>query len=190
MPSLWSCLHRSACRKTDDGDVGDSSLSLPPDRVHFSHKLVGSFPITTFATNYKKCVVDWVALLRRTALPKGTPSSDPRVIYAFKYIDSILSRRGTTLLRRLAYIQLIRLFIFLEASLKLERTRGIAHRRPGCRDVSVAMDIYMSAQIQQSKGLRYMLKERKRLGKRWTELSRPSPLFVLLYSNFAESIMY
>lgn len=87
----------------------------------------------------------------------------------------------------------MRLFRSLEAIIKSDRDRGRMHRGPYYRDSSVAMDIYMSAQETQSntKRLRLKLKGgRKRFSKRWGTLAAPSPLFVLVYTDAAEAIMY
>ncbi|KAI1207646.1 uncharacterized protein F4807DRAFT_462452 [Annulohypoxylon truncatum] len=157
-----------------------------------SKRLVGYDPIRTFAENCEKTLSDWVILLRKTTLPNGIVSEDPRIISAFKAVDSVICGQGTNMLRRLANVQLMRLFRLLEDIIKSDRDNGHVHREPYYRDANVAMDIYMSSQETQSnmKELRLKLKQgRKRFSKRWSDLAAPSPLFVLIYSDAAEAIV-
>lgn len=145
-----------------------------------------------FIDNCKKIIAQWVLLLSCTLPPAGISSSDPRFITAFQYIDSILCGIETNyLLRRLAYIQDLRLSEQLQAVIRAEREKG-SLRKPGCRDVSVAMSIYESAKESggDSSTLRIALRERRRTCRRWMLLAGPSPLFLLAYSNEAETVMY
>src|SRR4051812_43508417 len=89
---------------------------------------------------------EWIALLGKTTLPSDIASSDPRIIVAFQAVDSVICGQGTYLLRRLAYVQLMRLFCSLEAVIQSEREYGRLQRKPCYRDKTVAIDIYMSAQ--------------------------------------------
>ncbi|KAF4446821.1 hypothetical protein F53441_9574 [Fusarium austroafricanum] len=145
------------------------------------------------AENCEKTIPDWISLLRKTRLPNFTNSSDSCIINAFKAVDGVIcGKQGTYLLRRLAYVQLMRLFVSLEAVIKSERESGGMIRKPGYGDASVAIDIYMSAQEshQHPNDLRRELKERKRAGVSWRYLSGPSPLFTMIYSQASELIMY
>lgn len=158
-----------------------------------SRRLVGYDPIETFAENCEKTLPDWVALLRKTTLPNGITSGDSRIITAFKAVDNVICGQGTGLLQRLANVQLMRLFNSLEGIIKADRDNGRIHREPYFRDANIAMDIYLGAQDTQvdTKELRLKLRQgRKRFSKRWSHLAEPSPLFVLVYSNAAESIVY
>lgn len=105
--------------------------------------------------------------------------------------EVIVRRRGTFLLRRLAFVQLIRVFRSVEASIASDRKEGRSRRKPRYRDASVAIDIYLSAQDgdQGNRATRQDLLERKRAGKSWFELSGPCPLLVLVYSEAAEPIV-
>jgi hypothetical protein len=52
-------------------------------------------------------------------------------------------------------------------------------------------DIYeRPGKVLEYKDLEYEPKELKRCGRSWTGLARPSPLFVLVYSDLAEPIVY
>ncbi|KAK0628873.1 hypothetical protein B0T17DRAFT_169023 [Bombardia bombarda] len=163
-------------------------------RVSFlSNRLIGHEPISTFAGNCEKTLPDWIALLRNATLPNGITSEDPRIIAAFKAVDSVICGQGSKMLRRLANVHLMRLFGSLEAIIETDRETGRIHREPYYRDDHVAMDIYISAQETHSNTneLRLMLRRgRKRFSKRWSDLATASPLFVLVYSDAAESIVY
>ncbi|KAK4113069.1 hypothetical protein N656DRAFT_640995 [Canariomyces notabilis] len=133
-----------------------------------------------------------MALLRNATLPNGITSTDPRIITAFKAVDSVLCGRGNTMLQRLANVHLMRLFGSLEAIIKSDRHNGRIHREPYYRDAHIAMDIYLSAQETHSNTdeLRCKLRRgRKRFSKRWSYLATVSPLFVLVYSDAAELIV-
>ncbi|KAJ0100662.1 hypothetical protein J7T55_000107 [Diaporthe amygdali] len=136
--------------------------------------------------NYQATLSGWISLVIKTSLPIGVVSSDPRVITAFRVLDSAISKPGV--LSRLAYIQLIRTFRTLEEMIAEDRQCGRIHREVGYRNASVAVNIYMSAQDSRPdvNALRRELLERKRTGRRWTELAGPSPLCLLLYSGESE----
>lgn len=160
--------------------------------IRLYHKLLGTDPLHSFAKNCEKVMADWNSLKSETALLNIASSSDPRIIQAFKVVDNVIcGRQGSTLLRRLAYVQLMRLFTFLEDIIGFERETGRVMRGRYYRDASVALDIYMSAQEDTSNpdDLRRELRERKRAGRSWKDLSKPSPLLVLMYSEAAESVM-
>ncbi|KAK4243624.1 hypothetical protein C7999DRAFT_18045, partial [Corynascus novoguineensis] len=87
---------------------------------------------------------------------------------------------------------LSRLFVSLEAIIKSDRENWRLPRKPCCRDATVAIDIYVAAQPghPDTSDLRRKLKERKRRARIWSELARPSPLIVLMYSGETEPMMY
>lgn len=163
-------------------------------RVTFlSNRLIGHNPIETFADNCEKILPDWIALLRKATLPNGITSEDPRIITAFQAVDNVICGQGTHLLQRLANVQLMRLFGSLGEIIKSDKDNGRMHREPYYRDATIAMDIYLSIQKTRSntRDLRLKLKEgRKRFSKRWSNMAAPSPLFVLVYSDAAETIVY
>jgi hypothetical protein len=159
-----------------------------PRITFLSHRIVHHDVVNYFADNCERVLESWVALLAQTCLPKGTPSTDPRVLEGFKAIDSVIAARNITpLLSRLGYVRLLQLFQSLETIIKLERKDGLLQGSPGYRDASIAMDMYHLAQGSLS---RKMLLERKRAARRWTILAGRSPLFLLVYSGSAESTMY
>ncbi|KAG5803331.1 hypothetical protein H9Q74_012316 [Fusarium xylarioides] len=154
--------------------------------------LQGRDPLNTFYTNYYAVVTDWNKLLAETKVPSNASSASPEIIRAFKITDGVIcGERTSHLLRRLAYVHLMQLFNVLESIIRLERETGQVLRGRYYRDASVALDIYMGAQEDTSNAyfLRRKLKERKRAGRSWRDLSDPSPLFVLMYSDAAERIV-
>ncbi|KAK2684889.1 hypothetical protein QWA68_016356 [Fusarium oxysporum] len=160
--------------------------------ARLSHKLLGAAPLQTFKRNYEEIISDWDLLKSKTNIQNVSSSSDPRIIRSFKVIDDVLcGGQSSTLLRRLAYVRLMDLFSFLEGLISFERMSGRVIRERYYRDASIAIDIYMSAQEDTAdpNGLRRQLRERRRVGKCWKDLSKPSPLLVLMYSEAAEPIM-
>ena len=132
-------------------------------------------------------MADWKSLKSETTLSDVASSSDPRIIYAFKAVDNVIcGRRGSIMLRRLAYIQLMRLLTLLEGIIAYEKNGG-----DGSTVMQVLSWIYTSAHdfISNPRNLLRELRERKRAGRSWNDLSKPSPLLVLMYAEAAESVM-
>jgi hypothetical protein len=74
---------------------------------------------------------DWISLLGATTLPGDTRSSDMRIINAFKAVYRIIFEKVATYrLRRLAYVQLMRVFTILQSILKSEKESKLVHREP------------------------------------------------------------
>lgn len=156
-------------------------------------KLVGDDTFNAFADNCASTVTDWHSLLCKTTLSTDIRRTDPSITAAFKAVDNIITwKEGTYLLRRLAYIQLMRIFTSLESIIKGERDKAQVERLPCYRASSVAMDIYVSCQEEHSSqtNLRDKLKERKRTGRSWVQLAGPSPVLALLYSEVAEPTLF
>ncbi|KAM7189001.1 hypothetical protein V8F33_010335, partial [Rhypophila sp. PSN 637] len=155
-----------------------------------SSRLVKPNAIEGFANNCEKIWEDWTSLLRRTTLPPNINSSDTRVIAAFRAVDSVISKKQSTcVLRWLAYVQLMALFDSLKPVVRVERENGKAHRERGNRDISAVIDIYENAQRPSDRrGLRNVIVEHRRTGKRVESLAGPSPLFLLIYSDEAEAV--
>ncbi|CEJ91515.1 hypothetical protein VHEMI07218 [[Torrubiella] hemipterigena] len=154
-----------------------------------SKALVGEDTCNTFADNCEATWPAWLSLLREATIPNGISSSDPQIIVAFKAVDKvILGKNESYLLRRLAYIQLMRIFSSVEAIIRSERENGSEKRLPGHRDSSAAMRLYASAQDGSSSPSKSTceLKERKRTGRSWLELAGESPPIALMYSKAAE----
>lgn len=132
-------------------------------------------------------------MLRKTTLPPHVASSDTRVIAAFGAVDNVISeKQSTRVLQWLAYMRLMALFDHLKPVVKSERENGESHRERGDRDISAIMDIYDNAQrrCSNTRASRDALAEHRRTGKRVRTLAGPSPLFLLVYSAEAETVMY
>lgn len=158
-----------------------------------SYRLVRRDAVECFVDNCGKIWEDWTSLLRKTTLPPHVASSDTRVIAAFRAVDDVISEKPSTrVLRWLAYIQLLALFDSLKPVVKSERENGEAHRERGARDISAIMDIYENArrECSNTRASRNAIREHRRTGKRVKTLAGPSPLFLLVYSEEAEPIMY
>jgi len=84
----------------------------------------------------------------------------------------------------------MRLSDLLKGIIRSERENGVP-RKSGYRDVCVAMDIYESAQGKRpDTQLRNAIRERRRTGRHLETLAGPSPLFLLVYSDVAETVVY
>jgi hypothetical protein len=157
-----------------------------------SRRIVRRDAIECFANNCEKIWEDWTSLLWKTTLPPNVASSDTRVIAAFRAVDSVISgKQSTCVLRWLAYVRLIALFDSLTPVVRAERENGEAHRERGDRDISAVIDIFENAQRPSDRrGLRQVILEHRRTGKRVKSLAGPSPLFLLIYSDETETVMY
>ena len=157
-----------------------------------SRRLVRRDGIECFANNCENIWEDWTSLLRKTILPPNVASSDARVIAAFRAVDYAISgTRSTCALRWLAYVRLMALCDSLELVVKAERENGEAHRERGDRDINAVIDIYENAQRPSDRQRpRDVILESRRTGKRLKSLAGPSPLFLLVYSDEAETVMY
>ncbi|KAI0804238.1 hypothetical protein GGR55DRAFT_324178 [Xylaria sp. FL0064] len=180
-------------KQPKDRRVRRKRRKLVQTTSYLSRRLIGSDPIHFFAKNCKETISPWVAILRRTTPPADITSSDPRFVAAFRFLDTYLCSggQGTSMLRRLAYFQHLRLSDSLEAIIKTERANGVP-RKSGYRDISIVMDIYERAQVSRidTGALRRTLYERRRTSRGWTTLAGPSPLFLLVYSDVAETIIH
>ncbi|KAF5553758.1 hypothetical protein FPHYL_8644 [Fusarium phyllophilum] len=180
-----------------------SPKSKPPGRTNInmqnitratklSQQLLGPNPKQSFTANCVETIADWVTLLVETTFTSAVTSSDPCIIAAFRAIDKIiLGKEATYLLRRLAYVQLRRVFTTLEAILRSERKRNQVRRHPRRGGISVAIDIYMMAQVdgKNSSVSRNQILERRRVSRAWEYLAGPSPLLTLMYSEAADPIV-
>lgn len=163
-----------------------SHVAVLPD------KLMTPDSLDLFARNCKTILADWVSLLFKTTPPDGLNSADVRFVQAFRNIDNaITGPGGNKLLSRLAYLQLMRLSDSLEEIVRSEREYG-SGRQSGRGDASYVIEIYKKAQEHtgvDAKKLAALFRERRRIGRQWQRLAGPSPLLLLVYSNYAETIV-
>jgi hypothetical protein len=83
------------------------------------------------------------------------------------------------------------LFDSLKPVVRAERKNGEAHRERGDRDINAVIDIYENAlRPSDRRVLRDVILRYRRTGKRVETLAGPSPLFLLIYSDEAETVMY
>lgn len=153
--------------------------------------LVDQNPMVHFIGKIESVLGRWAILLTQTKMTCEILSTDRRVFAVLRALDkAITAQNGDKLLSRLAQVQLVRVLEALEARVAMERQNGHLHRRSGYRNASIVLDIYMSAQEMVPSISRRALIERKRVAKRWNELAGPWPLFLLVYSEEAEEIMF
>ena len=84
----------------------------------------------------------------------------------------------------------MRLSDSLEQIVRSERVHG-SSGQSGRGDASFVIEIYKNAQDTSvdAKKLLALIRERRRIGRQWQRLAGPSPLFLLVYSNYAETIV-
>ncbi|KAH8742237.1 hypothetical protein F5883DRAFT_356082, partial [Diaporthe sp. PMI_573] len=129
---------------------------------------------------------DWMTILVKTTLPSGIKSSDPVITTTFQLLDSTINQ-GNAIRSRLANIQLLCTFKSLEDKIASEKRNGQIQGQRGRRHASVAITIYQNAQ-QQTVSRRDLI-ERKRTARRWQTLAGPSPFFLIVYSEVAETVV-
>ena len=90
------------------------------------------------------------------------------MLAAFQTIDNFILSGNDTILRRLAYVQLVSLLDSLVDNIATDRARGFVYRATSYRNATIALDIYMSAQqrLTNATSPRSELLERKRTGQR------------------------
>ena len=168
----------------------DADPKVEDERViraqRLSHELAQHTTIELFALDCASIWDNWVSLLSQTILPLGTSSRDSRYTLAFQAVEKAISTtQGVS--QWLACVQLIRLFDTLRETIRKERAYTIQSRKRGATDDSIAITIYQNA--LEGKLQRCTVLERRRIGKRWILLSKPSPLLLLLCSPHAGTIV-
>ncbi|KAG8170306.1 hypothetical protein KVR01_001051 [Diaporthe batatas] len=152
-----------------------------------SSSLIRVDALAFFADNCEMALASWISILRKTALPDNITSSDPRVVTAFQELDSIIfGRESTRMLKRLAYMQLLRVFESLEQIIDLDHRDGRVEFRSGYGASSLAIDIYASAQGRPT--TKRKLGERTRYARRLRDLTVQPPFSLLIYSDVAETV--
>ncbi|KAB5536093.1 hypothetical protein GE09DRAFT_1141424 [Coniochaeta sp. 2T2.1] len=149
-------------------------------------KLVRPNPIAFFVAHLENVLEDWLTILVRTRSPSSITSSDPFVATAFQLLDNTINESGT-MRSRFAHIQLLCIFKSLEDMIASERRAGQIQRQRGRRNASVAITIYKNAQQRPVSGRDLI--ERKRTARRWQTLAGPSPFFLVIYSEVAETLV-
>jgi hypothetical protein len=156
---------------------------------NFYSRLVRQDAIPYFTNNWERVLEHWINMQKFTALPDNISSSDPRVISAFRELDGFISGvNGDRILKRLACIQLLRVFERLEDIISSESSYGTLQRQSGRGNASIAIDIFKSA--LQRPIQKYYVAELKRTARGLRELAGPSPFFLVIYSGIAEAVLW
>ncbi|KAL2179002.1 uncharacterized protein P884DRAFT_111561 [Thermothelomyces heterothallicus CBS 202.75] len=151
-----------------------------------SKDLIQHTTVEAFASRCASIWDDWILFLSRTTIPPRITSRDSRFTHAFQTIERTISTTDGVL-QWLAYIRLMQVFDTLKKAIGKERKIKIGQRKQGISDDSIAINIYQDA--LEGRLMRRHILERRRVSRRWALLSKPSPLFLLVYSNYAETIV-
>ena len=149
--------------------------------------------------NYEFLVEQWTEIDRKISFENDPNKS---VITAFDLLYNIIEEKkhkkttkdkeNFVLILRFAYIQLIRAVDICKETIKINRSSNLIHRKIGYSDASFPFDIYLQSKriVFDAKKRRNQLKEHIRIGRRLSVLTKSLPLFLCVYSNIADKIMY
>lgn len=128
----------------------------------------------------------WTSLLERTSLPRGSLYTDPRILAAFKTVDFLIDNQPLHL-SRLAYVRLSHLYSSLKRIISNNRQDYRINPTDCRKDATIAVDLYASIRIQES---RHQTHLRLRRSRRFQDLGGTLPLLLALHSDAAEWMMY
>jgi hypothetical protein len=154
-------------------------------------RFLSQWNIVNFFQAVEAVLIPWATLLKKTTPPDDALSTDHRFLAAFNVLDAAIDTREGSgrLLSRLAHVQLHRFIKLLETRVASDRQAGRIHRGNGYNNSHIVLDMYMSARTHPSPS-RQSLKQRKCLAKKWHNLAGAWPVFVLVYSEDADNIMF
>ncbi|KAI1291205.1 hypothetical protein F5Y03DRAFT_403550 [Xylaria venustula] len=131
---------------------------------------------------------DWKHLLELTTLPAKIASSDPAVATKIGHLDSMIVGNHGKFISRLAHIQFVQVMETLEAIIAKERSSGLIEpqrERESAKNAAYRKYREASARPVGAQQL-YNL---KRYCKRYQTLARPSPLFILAYTDEVDIVV-
>jgi|SRR5688572_14211204 len=180
---------RSASVQRTVPSIEQADALAQTNRIY--ERLLCQFDIANFFRALETVLIPWAKLLKETTAPDDALSTDPRFLSAFKQLDAAIhgQENGGRLLSRLAYVQLHGFMKLLESRVASDRQAGLVHRRNGYNNSHIVLDMYMSAQTHPSASRRSLI-QRRCLAKRWYILAGAWPVFVLVYSEDADKIMF
>ncbi|KAH6669851.1 hypothetical protein B0J14DRAFT_597331 [Halenospora varia] len=154
-----------------------------------STRLVRDDAIAFFIENCQSICSGWERLLDRTDQPDNGCDMTESIISAFDDLHDLKKSRGTIwVLTRFAYVHLTQVVDASKAIAAERRMHGHISRGVGKSDASIAIDTYLNAR-QDTVLSRDQLSEYFRIGRRWTEISRPAPIILAILSDNAETII-
>ena len=172
--------------KSVKGRLNIKKNLTPAEIGPVASSLITGDSIPFLINNFQFIFAVWMLFLTSKTLSR---SADQAVIEAFDVLHELLTdKRDTRFLLRFAYVQLAEAIDALVKAAKENRHAGHLYKR----DESVYIDVYLTAKGNPLKSpkLRNKLSEHKRMGRRWRQLTDPSPLLLFLYSDNAESVVY
>ncbi len=161
-----------------------------PTISQLAQRLVQQNAKALFVDNCDAIFSDWVSLLHKSTLPSNIICDDSRVAAAFDAIHSIIDNDANPRpLILLAYVRLSQIMAALQKIVSVNRRNGRISGRAGQRNASVAVDIYLGARRLPASSRNFVHK-RVRFAHRWAALGGSSPLLLIIYPAFADTIVY
>jgi hypothetical protein len=174
-------------RLSDKKDLTPSEISV------VARRLIKNDSVIYFLNNCRLIYESLMPSILQQPLVCNNNSIEESVIAAFDTVQNLVNGKHIyRLLLRFAYIHLVRVIDIYRAAAAKDRVEGQVSRGVGQRDITVAIDMYLAAKKKDSKGglSRAKLLDYCRRGKRWSFITRPSPISVFIFSPAADTIMY
>jgi hypothetical protein len=167
--------------------------NLSTDEISvIARALIRNDAITFFKSNYTSIYNTWT-LIDNIALTCNSQGAERFVIAGFELINLlIMDKQRSPLQLRFAYIRLVAAIDVFKNAASNPQHLDCTPRKVGYGNTSVIIDTYLKAKglPLNIRKLRRRLTEHLRIGRRWYKLTGSSPLFLSVYLNIAEKIMY
>ena len=161
------------------------------ESIFYCHKFIKDDPKQEFLRNLESTIAAWSTLAHVTTLSSSHPITELNVTPAVLALHHVISGKEERLPPRFGYFQLLRFFEILEGCVKRARMRGEMTLKPGQRDETKAIDIYISSMevLIDTKIPRSHVWKLKRFGERWRELVGQSVFLLPIFSRTAETFV-
>jgi hypothetical protein len=135
----------------------------------------------------------WTTLLQsKNLITKNEPGWQDQAVNVFRQIDNyIQENESTPRLQRLGYISLDVVMDATKRTIAASRRSGQLRSRPGQRNASLALDLYLAAQSSFYNRVRAkrQLSRQLEISRRWRALSSCCPMLSMICNDKAERIM-
>lgn len=180
------------------------SPSCSPEISRLAQEMIIKDSVPFFKNNCLEFLQLWISLLQKTFLPRDITCTDTRVAEALNFIDGLITSEHSGH-RRLGYVRLAGLSVFLDTVIRKDRRSGRLDTKVGNGNASIAIDTYQRTlsdlatsragaeklrPVGKLRTPRDQAKRNRRIAKRWAVVLQEAPLLVVVFSDKAEKIMY